>query len=66
MRPDLRPAIEADFEFVYSVTEAAMRGYVEQTWGPWDPSVQCDNARRSFRPATYQIISVRRSSRWPG
>jgi len=58
MHPDLRPALEADFAFIYSVTEAAMRGYVEQTWGPWDPSFQWDNTRKSFHQGTYQIISV--------
>jgi GNAT superfamily N-acetyltransferase len=58
MHPDLRPAVEADFEFVCTVTEAAMRGYIEQTWGPWDPSRQRDNARKSFSAGICQNISI--------
>lgn len=48
----LRPAVAADAELVYRVTEACMRGYAEQMWGRWDEA----RARSAFDPATHQII----------
>jgi hypothetical protein len=36
----LRPASVTDLAFIYEVTEASMRGYVEQTWGQWDRALQ--------------------------
>ena len=35
---ELRAAQASDLGFTFEVTEAAMRGYVEQTWGEWQPS----------------------------
>jgi ADP-ribose pyrophosphatase YjhB (NUDIX family)/GNAT superfamily N-acetyltransferase len=40
----LRAATEADTDFVCHVAEATMRGYVEQTWGKFDP----DANRKAF------------------
>jgi hypothetical protein len=34
---ELSPTSESDLDFVYRVTEAAMRGHVEKTWGIWEP-----------------------------
>lgn len=48
----------SDLGFAFAVTEAAMRGYVEQTWGAWQHDVQFDNHAKSFNPATHQVISV--------
>jgi hypothetical protein len=49
---DLRPAVPADAEFVFRLTEACMRRYAEQTWGQWNEAL----TRDSFVPATHQII----------
>jgi ribosomal protein S18 acetylase RimI-like enzyme len=48
----LRPASQADADFVYAVTEASMRGYVEALWGNWLPEA----TRASFKPERSQII----------
>ena len=55
----LRPAAQSDFEFIYQVTEAAMRPYVEQTFGTWVPEEQRRMAGESFEPGVYQIITVK-------
>jgi hypothetical protein len=45
----LRAATEHDRPFVHTVTEAAMRGYAEQTWGYWDGRAELDlNPARAF------------------
>jgi GNAT superfamily N-acetyltransferase len=49
---DLRPAVPADAEFVFRLTEACMRRYAEQTWGQWNEAL----TRDSFVPRTHQII----------
>ena len=35
-----RPATLEDLAFTYAITEDAMRGYVEETWGGWDEEEQ--------------------------
>lgn len=57
-RLKLRPATEADSEFVYDVTESAMRPYVEQAFGPWVESFQRELIGQSFDPKTHQIVTV--------
>jgi len=52
----LRPATTADLAFGYAVTESAMRGYVEQTWGVWNPAQQHALNLRTFAPDTHQIV----------
>lgn len=42
----------------YDVTEAAMRCYVEQTFGAWVPEVQKEIIGKSFDANTHQIILV--------
>jgi len=54
---ELSPASESDLDFVYRVTEAAMRGYVEKTWGIWDPRLQRKTVSDSFNTQTHRIIS---------
>lgn len=39
----LRPASEADAEFIFSALRASMRPYVEATWGTWDERWQRDH-----------------------
>jgi GNAT superfamily N-acetyltransferase len=50
----LRRATSADAEFVYRLTEACMRGYVERTWGRWDEVA----ARASFKASTHRIACL--------
>jgi ribosomal protein S18 acetylase RimI-like enzyme len=52
----LRPATEEDIEFVFRVTEDAMRGHVEATWGRWLVEEQRENCIRSFNEGTHKII----------
>ena len=58
MQVGLRAATADDLEFAYDVTEAAMRRYVEQTFGTWIREVQKEIIGRSFDPKTHQIILV--------
>ena len=41
-----------------SITEEAMRGYVEETWGNWDEEEQLQKHRANFTPETYRMILV--------
>lgn len=58
MRYVLRQATTSDSEFVYQVTEASMREYVEHTFGPWVTEEQRNIIGKSFDPSTHQVISV--------
>lgn len=51
----LRPATPADGDFAYSVHRAAMRPWVEQTYG-WDEAWQRQYFRERFDPTMTQII----------
>ena len=44
---ELRTACQDDKEFVYDVKRAAMREYIEQTWG-WDEHFQRKLHERRF------------------
>jgi hypothetical protein len=52
----LRDATEDDLHVTYAITEDAMRGYVEETWGSWDPDEQRQKHRANFTPETHKII----------
>lgn len=54
----LRNATADDLALTYTITEDAMRGYVEQTWGRWDPQVQLDKHRSNYTPETHHIVMV--------
>jgi ribosomal protein S18 acetylase RimI-like enzyme len=56
MQIELRAATSIDMPFVYDVTEATMRAYVEQTFGPWVPEFQREIIDGSFDPTTHQMI----------
>jgi ribosomal protein S18 acetylase RimI-like enzyme len=45
-------------QFVYEVTEKAMRCYVEQTFGTWIPEAQREIIGKSFDANTHQIVLV--------
>ena len=54
----LRDATEDDLQVTYEITENAMRGYVEETWGTWNPEEQKQKHRLNFTPKTHRIILV--------
>jgi ribosomal protein S18 acetylase RimI-like enzyme len=54
----LRDATEDDLHVTYAITEDAMRGYVEKTWGNWDPEEQQLKHRANFTPETHRIIML--------
>ena len=56
----LRPATQADYDFIYQVKKAALGPYVAATWG-WDESFQRDYFAREFDPAEHQVIVCRRA-----
>jgi GNAT superfamily N-acetyltransferase len=53
---ELREATPEDLDLAYAVTEEAMRGYVEATWGAWDPALQAVLHAKSFDPSTHWIV----------
>jgi len=54
----LRPATPDDLAITHAVTEDAMRGYVEQTWGVWDAGEQWAKHRANFTPDTHRMIVI--------
>jgi ribosomal protein S18 acetylase RimI-like enzyme len=58
MKIELRPATIDDMPFIYEVTEASMRVYVEQTLGPWVPEIQHELIKGSIDSTTHQIITA--------
>ena len=52
----LRDATTSDLVLTYTITEDAMRAYVEQTWGSWDPDEQFQKHRDNFTPETHSVI----------
>lgn len=58
MQIGLRPISEADFEFIYQVTKAAMQTYVEKTWGSWADDEQRVQTYGSIDLSTHQIIQI--------
>ena len=53
----LREACQDDKEFVYQVKRAAMREYIEQTWG-YDEDIQRKLHDRRFGSQEFQIVSL--------
>ena len=54
----MRPATPDDLALAYAITEDAMRGYVEETWGTWDDEEQLQKHRANFTPETYRMILI--------
>ncbi|HVU24591.1 MAG TPA: GNAT family N-acetyltransferase [Opitutus sp.] len=52
----LRPATAADYPWLWALKRTTMRRYVEQTWGAWDDDAQEKFFRRSYSPATIQVV----------
>jgi ribosomal protein S18 acetylase RimI-like enzyme len=57
MRYTLRPAAQADYDFLYALHEATMRPTVTQIWG-WDDARQSAIFRERFDPAARRIIVI--------
>jgi len=53
----LRPATNADFEFLYQLHRDTMKEYIETTWG-WEENWQRDYFQAKWEPAKRQIIQV--------
>jgi ribosomal protein S18 acetylase RimI-like enzyme len=53
-----RQATDDDYEYLYRLNEATMRTYAEQTYGPWDETLNRRIFAERFRPATTQILVV--------
>ena len=53
----LRPATEADYDFLYALHCAAIREYVEPIWG-WHEEWQAEYFRRKFNPNGRRVIEV--------
>ena len=54
----MRPATPEDLALAHTITEDAMRGYVEETWGYWDEEEQLQKHRANFTPETYRMLLV--------
>ena len=54
----MRPATQDDLALTYAITEDAMRGYVEETWGNWDEQEQIQKHRANFKHETYRMILI--------
>ena len=54
---DLRPATDADYDFLWRVASATMRGYVEAIWG-WGQAWQERRFRGNFHMGSWRVIVV--------
>jgi ribosomal protein S18 acetylase RimI-like enzyme len=55
MHISLRPATEADKEFLYDLHRSTMHRYIDETWG-WDEDWQRNEFESRFRKASQQVI----------
>ena len=53
-----RQASVEDGSFVYDITKATMKNYVEATFGPWVEKDQKAMSADSFDPKTHEIIEI--------
>ncbi len=53
----LRPATDADYDFLYQLHAATIRPAVEATWG-WDDAFQQELFRSRWNPAKTQVVMV--------
>ena len=56
VRYQLRPAVAADYDFIYRLNKECFREFVTQIWG-WDESLQADLFRKGFHPELTDIIA---------
>lgn len=55
--PQLRPASEEDFDFLYHLHRTTLKEYVDATWG-WDPAFHRRRFTANFEPKKWQIVVV--------
>lgn len=53
----LRPATTEDRDFLYSLLETTLRGYVEELWG-WDDTFQQERFDERFDPDFMEVICI--------
>lgn len=51
----LRRVTESDYEFLYRLKVACLKGYITATWG-WDEAYQRAHFKKNFSPERSQII----------
>jgi hypothetical protein len=54
----LRTAERRDVESLFDRHRAAMRSYVEATWGPWDEEWQKQRFVENFASAHWHVIEI--------
>jgi ribosomal protein S18 acetylase RimI-like enzyme len=54
----LRPPEPADTPWLWELKVAALRSYVEQTWGVWDETLQRDFFARGLRSPHLRVIEL--------
>ncbi len=59
MNLSFRAASPDDLPFLFALHKAAMRGPVEETFGPWDEAWQAAYFQKHFDPAVLKIIQYR-------
>ena len=52
-----RQATAADRDWLWETKSRCLRGYIEQTYGPWDEDIQRARFDASFEPGEIQVIS---------
>lgn len=55
---ELRPANEADFDFLWDVHVQTMKDYISRTWG-WNEDAQKKRFRERFDPPLLQVIRMK-------
>lgn len=55
---ELRPANEADFDFLWDVHVQTMKDYISRTWG-WNEDAQKKRFRERFDPSLLQVIRMK-------
>lgn len=50
------PALESDFDFLSALHVAAMKEYVDKTWG-WDEAFRASFFRRNYAPDVVRILT---------
>ena len=58
MRCELRPATQADRDYLYRLNETTMRDHVVATWGAWDDAFQQKLFANRFDPENRSIIQI--------
>lgn len=55
--PQLRPASDDDFDFLYRLHRDTLKAYIDATWG-WDEAFHRQSFTGKFEPGRWQIVVV--------